>query len=388
MKVALLTLNYLPSTGGLVSYVKSMASELTSAGHEVSIFCAKERGGESEPIELLDDCKVHRIDALDTSLFQKFYTPYSISHTFKSYFAKNKILDDFDIIIVRHVYLAYALLGLTLLDKSIFLTPLISPRLVKINARSEPLFNKLYSWWLIPQLHFLESRVMRSGMKIGVLSKSKQQEVADYYGIKKPGIFLPGINKDRFFADADTEKSNKGPVTFISVCRLVEEKNIELVIRGLSYLFKNNKLHFKYIIVGDGPLASSLKALAAELGVADMIDFIGFVHTPEDYYRKADLFILPSSYEGFGHVYIEANACGIPVLGLSNKIPGVITACDEIIQEDINGFLIHKNSIDGIADAISKYLYSERSKSDWSQQCVDLISKNYSWGKHFNELCK
>lgn len=73
-----------------------------------------------------------------------------------------------------------------------------------------------------------------------------------------------------------------------------------------------------YVVVGEGDDQPRLEALAREAGVADCVHFRGLL--PEsaklDAYRMADLFVMPSTGEGFGIVFVEAMACGTPALGL------------------------------------------------------------------------
>jgi glycosyltransferase involved in cell wall biosynthesis len=72
-----------------------------------------------------------------------------------------------------------------------------------------------------------------------------------------------------------------------------------------------------YIVLGDGDDQARLEAKAKSLGVADRVIFAGFIEEAEkaDYLRLADVFALPGKGEGFGIVYLEALACGVPVLG-------------------------------------------------------------------------
>ncbi len=73
-----------------------------------------------------------------------------------------------------------------------------------------------------------------------------------------------------------------------------------------------------YVVLGDGDDVSRLRATAIGLGVADRVRFIGEVGRDilVDAYRMADLFVMPSTGEGFGIAFIEAMACGTPALGL------------------------------------------------------------------------
>ena len=74
-----------------------------------------------------------------------------------------------------------------------------------------------------------------------------------------------------------------------------------------------------YLIAGDGPDRSRLAAKAVQLGLGDRVAFAGRVPESEKaaYYRLSDAFVMPGYGEGFGIVYLEALACGIPVLASS-----------------------------------------------------------------------
>jgi glycosyltransferase involved in cell wall biosynthesis len=74
-----------------------------------------------------------------------------------------------------------------------------------------------------------------------------------------------------------------------------------------------------YVIAGTGPDADRLRAKAGHLGVVDHVVFTGYVPEEEkiDHYRMADAFVMPGRTEGFGIVYLEALACGIPVVASS-----------------------------------------------------------------------
>ena len=72
-----------------------------------------------------------------------------------------------------------------------------------------------------------------------------------------------------------------------------------------------------YLIVGDGDDRQRLEAKARSRGIDDRVVFAGFIPEAEkaDHYRLADAFVMPGRGEGFGFVFLEALACGIPVVG-------------------------------------------------------------------------
>jgi glycosyltransferase involved in cell wall biosynthesis len=75
--------------------------------------------------------------------------------------------------------------------------------------------------------------------------------------------------------------------------------------------------NLKYVICGDGPDRPRLEAKVQKLGLGEQVVFTGFVDEARkaDYYRLADAYVMPSRGEGFGIVFLEAMACGIPVMG-------------------------------------------------------------------------
>jgi glycosyltransferase involved in cell wall biosynthesis len=84
----------------------------------------------------------------------------------------------------------------------------------------------------------------------------------------------------------------------------------------------------RYIIVGTGPDRFRLEDIAKKLGITDAVTFAGFVPDDElaDHYRLADVYAMPSTGEGFGIVYLEAMACGTPVL--AGNADGSVDALD------------------------------------------------------------
>jgi phosphatidylinositol alpha-1,6-mannosyltransferase len=144
-----------------------------------------------------------------------------------------------------------------------------------------------------------------------------------------------------------------GCFVFVSVCRLLEKKGIDHAIRAFAHVaaeFPDSR----FLIVGDGPYRATLESIAAECGMTEKIAFAGAVAEDElvDHYALGDVFVMPNrrlpngDTEGFGLVFLEANACGLPVIAGSDG--GSIDA----VQDGANGLLVDGQSIDAIATAM------------------------------------
>lgn len=110
-----------------------------------------------------------------------------------------------------------------------------------------------------------------------------------------------------------------GRKVIMTLARLASDeryKGIDEIIEVMPALLAGDPA-FIYLIVGDGDDRPRLQAKAAALGVAESVVFTGFVAEAEkaDHLRLADVFAMPGRGEGFGIVYLEALACGVPAVG-------------------------------------------------------------------------
>lgn len=125
---------------------------------------------------------------------------------------------------------------------------------------------------------------------------------------------IPNIVDINRFSIVSSNKKRK-EFTFISICHLKDNKNVDLTIKAFSEVLKVYK-DSKLIVVGDGSEKSNLIEIAKNLNVIDKIEFVGAVSREKlnSYINKANAFVLPSKYETFGIAYIEALACGLPII--------------------------------------------------------------------------
>lgn len=182
-----------------------------------------------------------------------------------------------------------------------------------------------------------------------------------------------------------------GKRVLLSVGRLVERKGFDRTIAALPQILLRYP-DVVYLIVGIGEQRSALERLAAEIGVADHVRFAGAVPSGElaAHYALADLFVLPNrtlpngDTEGFGLVFLEANACGTPVIG--GRAGGVVDA----VQDGINGLLVDGDDTDAIAAAILRVL-GDRALWERLRDGGLALADKAGWAsraKQFLDLCR
>lgn len=160
-------------------------------------------------------------------------------------------------------------------------------------------------------------------------------------------VYNPVANHVEAYAkNIDFDKIEKQEY-LLCVGRLEEQKAFHYAIEAFSKVvddFPNLRLK----IIGTGSLEHSLKQLVADLNVVDRVDFEGFQKDMIPYYLHAKATVLTSLYEGFPNVLIESITLGTPVIAFDCP-----SGPSEIIQQDVNGYLVKYLSIDDLVEKIS-----------------------------------
>lgn len=195
-------------------------------------------------------------------------------------------------------------------------------------------------------------------------SKSVKNDVINYYS-KSPKIVHHSV--DLTFYKPSKEKIFEKK-TIISVGSLTKRKGHEYILRAIKKVLEK-KIDVNFIIIGRGPEESNLKGLAKDLEISGSVSFIDFI--PEDelpkYYSSSEFFVLATLSEGFGIVFVEAMACGLPIVSTN------VAAVPEVV--DGAGILVEPRMPDQLAEAMLKLLGNERLRLDLSEKALEQAKK-------------
>ena len=308
-----------PDIGGPASFVPKISKYLISKGHKVKIISLSEK----ENLNYEDEIDVTRISRNLPIIFRWFRT---ITKIYKS--AKNS-----DLIFVNG-------LGTETTIANIFLRKIIIRKIV-----GDPVWERVYNKKLTTEsFDSFQKNKQRLSIKI-------QKNIRNW-SIKKSNLIITpsehlktfveniGFENDIYVINNGVEIKQIEKVTLenkiiklVVVSRLVNQKNIDIVIKAVKRIEDKNIL---LNIVGDGPEVNNLKNLVKEKSLNKRVSFIGKIKNSElhNYLEDADIFIQASNYEGLPHSILEAINYEIPIL--STEVGG----CSAILNKGERGYII------------------------------------------------
>ena len=347
LRIGIVSPEFPPDIGGVETYAFEFVRELVKRGHEVHVFTLRHAQGEVS----IPGVKIW---------------PVLRSRRYLDSLALRKHCMD-----VWHVMnAAYAWLALE-----------VQPVVVSVHGNDFlrpyiPVATPDLSWvpgfWRFPKINrWLEDRVgKRFTERLVTQSLPKAYHIITNSAYTKDvlvvkikacesntSIGLVGVSDD--FFDSVRQEDSSRVTRLITVCRLSEpRKNVGMVLRALAEL--KEEYQFAYTIVGDGSLRRDLEKLSQELGLTGRVIFKGFVSSPDlkQLLSTSDLFVLassiiPGSHEGFGIAYLEANACGTPVLAA--RLAGAV----EAVSEGESGIFVDEPNVSAIKDALKRFMDGE-----------------------------
>ena len=221
---------------------------------------------------------------------------------------------------------------------------------------------------------------MRSWLDCYVAISAEQYEAAKGFFSKSTKIYYLPIAPAEIYDRVDTEKGNSA----VYVGRLDErQKKVSFLIRGIARARElHNGLKGKELlrIAGTGPDKEAYMKLASSLGVADNIRFMGFVEDEElvALYNSASFFVSASEWEGMSRTFVEAMACGLPLLiNTNNNTLVSLKPREYLVTDGYNGMVYEYGNIDDFAAKFTR-MYNDR------RFTKELSEKAYKYSRNFS----
>jgi glycosyltransferase involved in cell wall biosynthesis len=202
-----------------------------------------------------------------------------------------------------------------------------------------------------PQLwKWLYRRFYKQADKVLCLTDSMVNDMAEHFAVpreKLVRIYNPvDIDRIRELGNSDKNPySGPGP-HLVAVGRLTKQKGFDILIDAMPHILERLP-NARLTILGQGHLHKDLTRQAQRLGLTESVEFVGFQKNPWTYLRHADLFVLPSRYEGTPNVLLEALALGKSVVAAD--CPG---AMREIQDNDQRLVLVPPENASALAEAV------------------------------------
>jgi len=261
--------------------------------------------------------------------------------------------------------------------------PLVfAQRILAPHSTSFLLLHGVEAWCKRPGLYTQAVRRMTGVVSISQYTLHRYRQVYDASD-QQLGLVLPNclsnqvFDKSRHSGDAITEAPAADGPRLLSVARLAAKekyKGIDTVIESLPELLRAFPT-LNYIVIGDGTDRPRLEQLTQRLGIADRVQFRGFV-SEEDLqheYAQCSAYVMPSAREGFGLVFLEAMAHGKPVVAARAG------GAPEVVQDGVTGILVDFGDVAALTQAVKRLLEDADLRDRMGQTGLQRVRENYTY---------
>lgn len=211
-----------------------------------------------------------------------------------------------------------------------------------------------------------------------VTSSSRLKEDSIHQGVKANRIQVIYNSITPFEIKETTRKEGRSylqlsstNIFVLSIGRLVYEKGHEFLIRAMAKVRDSND-NVKTYICGSGPLYEDLDGLIKELRLQEHVKLLGYTEDLTQLLASADVFALPSRWEGLPMALLEAMMAGLPII--ATQVSGV----EEVVENRKHGLLIPTGDVDALAEAILQLAKSQDQRRKMGLLSRTHVLENYS----------
>jgi L-malate glycosyltransferase len=201
-------------------------------------------------------------------------------------------------------------------------------------------------------LHGLVQSIINSSDTVLPQSSNIEQNTRKYYRIKKPIQIIPHAIKRPAFEVRERRVFgfSTDDILLITIGRLINRKAIHHLISMISRI---NDQKVKLLILGDGPERQSLEGYVARLGLTQRVSFAGWVAEEQKFQllNISNVYVSSTLHEGFGLIFCEAMACGLPIVTFDNG------GHTDFLVDGRSGFLVRAGDLDALRERVEILSY-------------------------------
>jgi phosphatidylinositol alpha-1,6-mannosyltransferase len=257
-------------------------------------------------------------------------------------------------------------------------------------------------WW--SRLWPFSAAIARIGRAVdaltylGEFTRGEISKALDSDSAAKLVRIAPGIDTEHFTPRSDAKDLRESlglgnKKVIVSVGRLVHRKGQDVLIESMPEIIKTiDDVHL--LLIGEGPYKQELEKRIKNLGLANRVTFVGrvqYANLPR-YICVGDVFAMPSrsrlaglEVEGLGIVYLEASACGLPVIG------GVSGGAPDAVLQGETGFSVDGRSAHEVSQALVRVLADKELAQRLGARGRQWVIEQWQWqiwSERFNQLLK
>jgi len=351
MKIAHAVHLFHPATGGIEHHTLNISKQLVGLGNEVTVFTTKLPG--TQDMEVDGGLQVRRFFSINFPLFSSVrFSPSAFMALLNS---------DYDVY-ASHGYGSPMPL-LTAVSSAINGKPFVFTLhgYPKLEGKGR-IFQSMYK-------HLMASIFLRMAKKVIVVSRSS---INDIKGEVEPSkiVYVPnGIDEERFEGEPFEDKN-----AIMYVGRLDEYKGVDMLIRAFARLKKKYPDLELWLVGKDEGMKKKLQKMANELGVQP-----SFMQVPYDkmaeLYGKVKCVVLPSKYEGFSLVWLEAMASGKPMF--STPVGDAPLLFEQAYGDEKGRFLFEDEN--GLVERLIHFMDNQEEYKKIVEKAEYIVKEEYSW---------
>ncbi|MCQ6254153.1 glycosyltransferase family 4 protein [Methanocaldococcus sp.] len=370
MRIAMITWEYPPRiVGGLAIHCKGLAEGLARNGHKVDVITV---GYDLPEYENINGVNVYRVKPISHPNFLT-WTLFMAEEMEK----KLGILgiDNYDVIHCHDWMTHFVGANLKHACKMPYVQSIHSTEIGRCGG--------LYSDDS-RAIHTIEYLSTYESCQVITVSYSLKEEVCNIFKTPedKVKVIYNGIDPWEFDIDMSQDEilnfrrsigvqDDEKMILFVG--RLTYQKGVEYLIRAIPKILEKHNV--KLVIAGSGDMRNYLEDLSYQLNIRHKVIFLGFVSKEmlKKLYKSSDIVVIPSVYEPFGIVALEAMASGTPVVVSS------VGGLKEIIKHEYNGVWVYPKNPDSIAWGVDRVLSDPNFRDYIVKNAKKDVYEKYSW---------